>query len=165
MKKTLLLLLVFITNTLAILSQNNTSYWQQHVNYIMDVDVDVENYQYKGTQKLEYTNNSPDDLNQVFYHLYFNAFQPNSEMDARLQSIADPDNRMVQNAGTLKNPKFESRIAKLLPNEIGYLKVLSLNQNGESVKYSTEGTVLEVSLNNTIKPGETVIFDMVFEKY
>jgi hypothetical protein len=163
MKKTLLLLLVFITNTLAILSQNNTSYWQQHVNYIMDVDVDVENYQYKGTQKLEYTNNSPDDLNQVFYHLYFNAFQPNSEMDARLQSIADPDNRMVQNAGTLKNPKFESRIAKLLPNEIGYLKVLSLNQNGESVKYSTEGTVLEVSLNNTIKPGETVIFDMVFE--
>ena len=72
-------------------TNSNNGYWQQHVDYTMDVDVDVEKFQYSGTQKLVYTNNSPDDLNNVYYHLYYNAFQPGSEMDARLQSIADPD--------------------------------------------------------------------------
>ena len=60
-------MLLFFGNMIA---QNNTSYWQQHVDYNMDIDMDVETFQYKGTQKLEYTNNSPDDLNRVFYHLY-----------------------------------------------------------------------------------------------
>ena len=50
----------------------NPYYWQQRVNYKMDIDMDVSTYRYKGTQTLEYTNNSPDTLKQVFYHLYFN---------------------------------------------------------------------------------------------
>ena len=160
--KKLLSLLFFVTSSV-LFSQNNTSYWQQHASYTMDVDVDVENYQYKGTQKLVYTNNSPNALNQVFYHLYYNAFQPNSEMDARLQSIVDPDRRMVNNIGTKENPIYESRIAKLKPNEIGYLKVLSLKQNGKNITYKNEGTVLEVTLNKAIEPGEKVVFDMTFE--
>ncbi len=159
--KRILTLLFLITTTL-LFSQNNTNYWQQHVDYTMDVDIDVENFQYKGTQKLVYTNNSPDILNQVFYHLYYNAFQPGSEMDARLQAIVDPDGRMVTNIGTRENPIYESRIAKLQPNEIGYLKVTSLKQNGKKVNYSIEGTVLEVSLNTPIQPGEKVTFDMIF---
>lgn len=160
--KKLLSLLFFVTSSV-LFSQNNTSYWQQHASYTMDVDVDVENYQYKGTQKLVYTNNSPNALNQVFYHLYYNAFQPNSEMDARLQSIVDPDRRMVNNIGTKENPIYESRIAKLKPNEIGYLKVLSLKQNGKNITYKNEGTVLEVTLNKAIEPGEKVVFDITFE--
>ena len=48
--------LFFFISTVLITAQNNTSYWQQHVNYKMDVDVDVENYTYSGTQKLVYTN-------------------------------------------------------------------------------------------------------------
>ena len=160
--KKLLTLLFFVSATF-LFSQNNTTYWQQQVNYIMDVTIDVDNYQYKGTQKLEYTNNSPDVLDKVFYHLYFNAFQPNSEMDARLQSIIDPDSRMVINKGTKDNPIYESRIAKLKYNEIGYLNVISLQQNGSDVQYKTEGTVLVVNLNSPIEPGETVTFDMVFE--
>ncbi|WP_456377824.1 M1 family metallopeptidase, partial [Lutibacter sp.] len=161
MKKLLTLFIIF--TTIIVTAQNNTMYWQQHVDYTMDVDVDVEKYQYKGTQKLVYTNNSPNVLNKVFYHLYFNAFQPNSEMDARLQSVVDPDRRMVTNIGTKENPIYQSRIAKLKPNEIGYLRVLSLKQNGKELKHSTEGTVLEVVLNTPIKSGEKVTFDMVFE--
>ena len=138
-------------------------YWQQHVDYTMDVDVDVKKFQYKGTQKLVYTNNSPDVLNTVYYHLYFNAFQPNSEMDARLQHISDPDRRMVTKTGTKENPIIKSRIAFLKPNEIGFIKVTSLKQNGRSVTYEVAGTVLEVSLNEPIQPGAKVTFDMVFD--
>jgi hypothetical protein len=158
-----LLTLILSITTILVSAQNNVSYWQQHVAYKMDVDVDAESFQYTGTQKLIYTNNSPDVLSKVFYHLYYNAFQPNSEMDARLQAIADPDRRMVNNIGTKENPIYESRIAKLKPNEIGYLKVISLQQNGNDLKYTTEGTILEVTLNTPIQPGEKVIFDMTFE--
>lgn len=154
---------LFTIISTAVFAQNNTTYWQQHADYKMVVDIDVENYQYKGTQELAYTNNSPDVLNTVFYHLFFNAFQPNSEMDARLQAVPDPDKRMVNNIGTKENPVYESRIAKLNPNEIGYLKVLSLKQNGKDVTYGIDGTILKVTLNEAIQPGEKVKFDMTFD--
>ncbi|NER14236.1 M1 family peptidase [Leptobacterium flavescens] len=141
----------------------SNQYWQQHVEYQMDIDFNVENYQYKGKQVLKYTNNSPDVLDRVFYHLYFNAFQPGSEMDIRLQNIADPDGRMVNNLGTREEPKYESRIAKLQPNEIGYIKVNSLSQDGTAVSYKTEGTILEVDLARPIQPGQTVTLVMDFD--
>lgn len=138
-------------------------YWQQHVDYTMDIDMDVKTYRYTGTQKLVYTNNSPDILHRVFYHLYPNAFQPDSEMDARLKSIPDPDGRMVNNLGTKANPDYESRISKLMPEEIGYIKVNSLSQDGKKVTHETQGTILIVNLNEPIQPGAKTTFDMVFE--
>ena len=45
--------------------QNNYGYWQQHVDYTMDVKMDVDTFSYGGTQKLIYTNNSPDDISYV----------------------------------------------------------------------------------------------------
>jgi len=154
---------ILFLSSILILAQNNATYWQQKVDYKMDVDIDVKNYQYKGTQLLKYTNNSPDELTQVFYHLYFNAFQPESEMDMRLQSIIDSDHRMVNNIGTNGNPKYESRISKLKPDEIGYLNVTSLKQNGDILNYIVQGTILQVKLNTPIKSGESVSFEMTFE--
>jgi hypothetical protein len=49
----------------------------------MNIDMNVQTNQFTGKQSLEYSNNSPDTLTRVFYHLYFNAFQPNSMMDTR----------------------------------------------------------------------------------
>jgi hypothetical protein len=139
-----------------------STYWQQHVDYKMDIDMDVHNYNYTGKQQLVYTNNSPDTLYKVFYHLYFNAFQPNSEMDARLQTVPDPDRRMVNNVGTKQKPVYESRISKLKPDEIGFIKVLSLRQNNNKLDYIVQGTILEVTLNTPIKPGEKEVFTMDF---
>jgi hypothetical protein len=141
----------------------NTSYWQQHVDYTMEIDMDVENYQFKGKQKLVYTNNSPDQLNEVFYHLQFNAFQPGSEMDIRLQNIDDPDGRMSINKGTKENPDFESRIATLKPNEIGYQKIKSLKQDGKRVTYEVFGSIMKVNLNDPIQSGKNTTFEMEFE--
>ena len=142
---------------------SNPHYWQQHVDYTMAIDMDVKNYKYTGTQKLVYTNNSPEVLNRVFYHLYPNAFQPDSEMDAQLKSIPDPDGRMVNNLGTKAEPNFESRISKLTPDEIGYINVTSLLQDGKKVKHETQGTILVVTLEQPIQPGEKTTFDMVFD--
>lgn len=135
----------------ALLDFSNNRYWQQHVDYKMNVDVDVKTYRYQGTQELVYTNNSPDVLKNVYYHLYFNAFQPGSEMDVRSRTIADPDARVGD------------RISQLKPSEIGYLKALSLKQNGVALKYETVGTVLEVKLAKPIQPGERTTFEMRFK--
>ncbi|GGI56240.1 M1 family metallopeptidase [Winogradskyella haliclonae] len=135
----------------SVTTSNSNSYWQQHVDYKMYIDMNTNNYQYKGNQTLVYTNNSPDVLNRVYYHLYFNAFQPGSEMDVRSRSISDPD------------PRVGDRISKLKPNEIGYIKVNSLSQNGTVLSYETVGTVLEVKLNKPIQPGEKVTFKMDFD--
>lgn len=133
------------------MAQNNTSYWQQHVDYKMSIDMDVDTWQYKGKQELIYTNNSPETLDKVFYHLYFNAFQPGSEMDARSQSIADPD------------PRVGDRISKLSPSEIGYIKPTKLLQNGAPVTYKVVGTVLEVTLQTPIASGEKSTFTMEWD--
>ncbi len=131
-------------------AQNNTSYWQQHVDYQMEIDMNVNNYQYDGKQILTYTNNSPDVLDKVFYHLYFNAFQPGSEMDVRSRTIADPDGRVGD------------RISKLTPDEIGFIKVASLDQDGTPLQYEVAGTILEVQLAKPIPPGGKTTFTMDF---
>jgi len=147
-------LLAFFGATLFLSAQNSSS-WQQHVDYTMDVQMDVKTYQYTGTQKLVYSNNSPDDLNRVFYHLFYNAFQPGSEMDIRLQNIKDPDKRMVENG--------ESRIASLSESEMGYLNAKSLTQDGQPVSFTEEGTILVVDLAKPIPAGGKTTLEMTFE--
>jgi len=149
------LFLALLSFALLVQGQHSNTYWQQHVDYAMEVNMNVENYQYQGKQKLVYTNNSPDELTRVYYHLYFNAFQPGSEMDIRLQSIKDPDGRMVVDG--------KSRIAVLSPSEIGYLHTTSLTQDGEKVMFNEEGTVLVVDLAKVIPAGGKTTFEMNFE--
>ncbi len=149
MKKVLLALVLL--NSCFISAQNNTSYWQQHADYTMEVDINVENFKYTGSQELVYTNNSPDTLNRVFYHLFFNAFQPGSEMDVRSRTINDPDQRVMD------------RISGLSPEQQGYLRVSSLNQNGAPLQYEEVGTILEVELQEPLLPGSKTTFAMEFE--
>ena len=140
-------LFLFLVISMTAFSQD---YWQQHVDYRMEIDFDTKNHQYDGTQVLKYTNNSPDKLDQVFYHLYFNAFQPGSMMDVRSRTIKDPDARVG------------SRIKDLKENEIGYHNIISLTMNGQPTEFKTVGTILEVKLPNAIKSGETVEFKMKY---
>jgi hypothetical protein len=135
----------------AITSHAQNGRFQQAVEYKMDVNMDVQTNQFTGKQELTYTNNSPDTLNRVFYHLYFNAFQPGSMMDVRSRTIADPDRRVA------------SRISKLKSNEIGYLHTKSLTMNGQPVKFREVETILEVDLADPILPNSSVTFQMEFE--
>ncbi|SCY86221.1 M1 family metallopeptidase [Flavobacterium caeni] len=141
----------------------NSNYWQQHVDYKMDVVVDAKKYQYKGAQTLVYTNNSNDTLRKVFYHLYNNAFQPGSEMDARVSTIADPDRRMVIKEKVGDKEIKQSRIAQLKPDEIGYLKISNFKQDGVSAATKVSGTILEVTLAKPILPGAKSTLTLDFD--
>ena len=146
------LILAFITLGASCLLSNAQDYrWQQRVEYIMDIRLDVKTHHIVGTQKLTYYNNSKDTLAKVYYHLYFNAFQPNSMMDVRSRNIADPDGRVTD------------RISKLKDDEVGYQHILALKQDGKETEYRVDGTVLEVTLPKPLLPGTKTVFDMKFE--
>ena len=135
----------------AVLAQPQPGYWQQQADYTMHVDIDVKTFRYSGTQELIYTNKSPDTLKRVFYHLYFNAFQPNSEMDVRSRTITDPD------------AKVDARIEKLSPDENGYLHAASLLQDGAPLSFQEEETLLVVPLATPLEPGNSTTLSMTFE--
>ena len=97
-KNTLLLLAIF---SFSFIGEAQETYWQQAVDYKMEIDFDAESHQFYGYQSINYTNNSPDTLNKVFYHLFFNAFQPGSMMDVRSRNIMDPDKRVGERISKL----------------------------------------------------------------
>src|SRR5437762_7532888 len=121
------LILVPYALCLVLLAFAQPDRWQQRVKYSMNIEMNVQTNRFTGKQKLEYTNNSPDTLTRVFYHLYFNAFQPGSMMDTR-----------SRRQGTMSGPggrpdwdqRVKDRILTLQPEEIGYQKILSLKMNG-----------------------------------
>ncbi len=133
--------------------------WQQHVNYNMKVDVDVNTNLINGIEKLEYTNNWPDKLNRVFFHLYWNAFQPGSEMDVRSQELG----KIMINGRPDWDSRVRDRISKLTPSEIGYQKIRSIKLNGIEQPVKLHGTILEVDLTKPILPKSKVNFEVVFE--
>ena len=138
---------------LTLLSTNFVSaqYWQQAVDYTIEVALDHETAQYKGNQTVIYTNNSPETLHKVFFHQYFNAFKPGSEMAIRLKNAGD------------KNGRFKVDIDSLSPKQQGNLKVSGLTQDGVMAEVVDSETILEVTLPQALAPGESTTFKMSFE--
>src|SRR5690554_3442625 len=141
-----LLVAFIISNTE--FAQAQANYWQQEVDYKIEVKLDVESHKFDGSQTIHYTNNSPDELKEIFIHLYLNAFQPNSMMDERSRSILDPDSRV------------KDRIFNLSKDEQGLQHVSSIKLDGLEVEYEVKQTILKANLPKPIKAGETVTFNI-----
>lgn len=132
------------------------AYYQQKASYKMDIDVDAKNFTYQGKQTLKYTNNSPDVLNVVYFHLYWNAFRPGSMMDQRVQSQGiNADSRLATNG--------VSRLASIPKNQEGAQNVHWIKQNGKTLKYEIQGTIMKVELAEPIKPNSTTSFTMEWD--
>ena len=125
-------------------------YWQQHVDYEMNISVDISDFTYDGDQSIVYTNNSNDTINKVYYHLFFNAFKPNSQMDVRSRTIRDPDRRVG------------SRIVALEEKDYGDISVSTLKQDGKDVYFEVNETVLLARLNKPLLPGKKTKLEMGF---
>lgn len=144
-------LFVSVLMLMSFVSRAQPDRWQQRVSYKMDIDMRADANQFSGSQELTYFNNSPDTLTKVFYHLYFNAFQPGSRMDVRSRMLPDPDKRIGD------------RILHLQKDEIGYHDIKSMKQDGKPLDYQIDGTVMKVTLNKPIMPNSSTVFEMTFE--
>ena len=151
------LLLLFVLCFDFLTAQTNR--WQQQANYTMSIDMDVQTNRFSGKQRIEYFNNSPDKLNRLFYHLYFNAFQPGSSMDVRSRELG----KTLINNRPDWDTRVKDRISKLTDAEIGYQKIKSLKVNGIAQPFQYHETILEVNLRRAILPKSKVIIDLEFE--
>lgn len=161
MKRSFFFLLAFA----AFVAQAQPDRWQQKVKYTMDVDVDVQTNKLAGKTQLDYWNNSPDTLDRVFFHLYWNAFQPGSMMDARSLrqgSIALRKDRNGNDVGDW-DARVRDRISKLKPDEVGYQNVATIKLNGRVQKTKLHETILEVILDKPILPRTKVQFDLAWD--
>jgi hypothetical protein len=138
--------------------------WQQHINYNIKAALDVSTNIVKGTEEVVYDNNSTDTLKKVYFHLYWNAFQPNSSMDIRSRELGK--NMLTNRRGDQVqdwDARVKDRIQKLSPSEIGYQRVSSITINGKVQRLVEHETILEVQLTQPILPKSSVKMNVVFE--
>lgn len=138
--------------------------WQQRIKYNIDVNMNVATNQFTGTEKIEYTNNSPDTLKRIFFHLYWNAFQPNSSMDVRSRELGKTKLREDKNGNPVLDwdQRVKDRISKLSPTEQGYQNVKTVTINGKAQKLIQHETILEVVLDKPILPKSKTLLDVSF---
>lgn len=130
-------------------AQNPTGYWQQRVEYQIDVRLDDQTHAVQGRVKLKYFNNSPDTMRRGFFHLYWNAFQPNSAYTDRAKRMMDP--------------AISKRLVELTPGETGKQEIFSVQQNGGAATFKVNETILEVELNRPLMPGDYDAFDIAWQ--
>lgn len=150
MKKSVAILFAFIF--LQFHAQQN-AYYQQFAKYKMDIDVNADKFTYEGNQTLEYTNNSPDELDVVYFHLYWNAFKPNSMMDQRVSGQGKNGDSRLQKNGV-------SRLASIPKDQEGVQNIHWIKQDGKILKFEIQETIMKVYLDKTIKPNSTTTFTM-----
>ena len=119
----------------------------------MDIDVDAENFTYQGKQTLTYTNNSPDELKVVYFHLYWNAFKAGSMMDQRVGGQGKNGDSRLQKDGI-------SRLASIPKTEEGAQNIHWIKQNGKDLKFEIQETIMKVELATPIKPNSSTTFTM-----
>ncbi len=107
----------------------------------MTVWVEDSTFQYWGTGETFFINRSGDTLSHLFYHLYFNAFQPGSAMHRRAQAI---------------HSRIADRINQLAPEEYGRLEMHDVQVNGQPASVHRFGTIARIDLAKPIQPGDTV---------
>lgn len=138
--------------------------WQQHINYTIKAGLDVNTNIVKGTEDIVYSNNSTDTLTKVYFHLYWNAFQPNSVMDIRSRELGK--NMLTSRRGDQIpdwDARVKDRIQNLNPAEIGYQRVSQVMIGGKAQKLVEHETILEVQLSQPLMPKTSVKINLSFE--
>ena len=159
-----LALLLLVTVSFLNFATAQADRWQQRIDYKINATLDVATNIVKGTEDIVYTNNSTDTLKKVYFHLYWNAFQPNSSMDVRSRELGK--NTMTNRRGDVMkdwDARVTDRIQKLTPAEIGYQRVSQILIGGKAQKLIEHETILEVQLTNPIAPKTSAKLSLVFE--
>ncbi len=124
-----------------------SDYWQQHVSYQIEAALIDSIHSYNGKLSVAYTNNSPETLNEVYFHLYFNAFRPGSMMYER--SKAQNDQGMMGKFNRYKQSDW------------GGYNILGVRAGGVA-KYEVTGTIMKVTLNQPLAPKQTQTIELDF---
>ncbi len=123
-------------------------YWQQEVGYTIEASLDEAAEVLRGNARVEYRNQSPETLDELYFHLYLNAFRPGSEW-ARTEAREEYDFAM------LEDPDF------------GYERLTFAQVDGEDVEivypHAPDSTVVQLVLRDELRPGDAVTVDLMWD--
>lgn len=137
MNKLLLLILFGLNQTLFA-----QTYWQQEVNYKIDVELDDKNHFLRAYEEFEYINNSPDALNKLYIHLWPNAYR-NGQTALAKQQYAQKDQNLRYRSGEMG----------------GFIDSLDFKVNGIKAKWELDvenPDIAIIHLETALMPGGSI---------
>jgi hypothetical protein len=142
--------LISVLSVLAIISVfSQNGYWQQKVDYTIEATLDTSKKMLKGKEKLVYTNNSPDDLKELYFHMYWNAFKLGSH--AMKHAMESGEKEAI------------SVVSKLTKEDEGYIKMNSVKVNGQTVTPAIMESIALIKLTSPLKAGSSATIEIEFE--
>lgn len=144
---TILSLLTIVICTRTLHAQGG--YWQQKVEYTIDATLDDKKETLSGKEKLNYINNSPDDLKEIYFHMYWNAFKLGSHA--------------IQHNFEMGDQETIDKLAKLTKKDEGSISIKSIKVNGKSYTPTVYESIAQIKLSESIKAGSTAQIEIEFE--
>jgi hypothetical protein len=123
-------------------------YFQQHVDYNIDVRLDDQNHFISGYESLIYTNNSKESLGKIYMHLWPNAYK--NKQTALAKQLTRQKNFILYS--TLKDDK-------------GFIDSLDFKVNGESIVWHLDSNNIDIGvlyLNTPLQPGQSITITTPF---
>ena len=132
----------------------------RNANYVIDVRLNTDTKRLDGRQTLTWRNTSPDVIPELQFHLYLNAFRDKQSTFMR------------ESGGQLRGDELDAS----QPENFGWTKLTTLknHRTGDNLlalsqfihpddANTDDRTVLRVPLKQPLKPGETIVLDMMFQ--
>jgi hypothetical protein len=138
------LLVLFFSNLMA----QDKAYFQQKVDYKIEVELDDVNHFLTGDIEIKYTNNSTDTLSYLYFHLWPNGYKNQQTAFAK----------QLLNSGRL-DFHFSKKVDR------GFIDQLEFSCNGETLKWEEDFVnpdITQLNLPEAIQPGETVTIKTSF---
>ena len=140
--KRVFLLLILTVNLLRYSFAQSVSYWQQNVDYVIHVTLDDVSHSLTGDIAMLYTNNSPDELNFIYIHLWPNAYKNNQTAFAKQK---------------IESGSIDFYASK--EEDKGYIDQLDFKIDGASANLEIDPNEIDIAkliLNNPLKSGASI---------
>ncbi len=120
-------------------------YWQQDVDYKIDITLNDEKQTLSGSETIDYTNNSPDTLRYLWLQLDQNKLAENAGSKTTRTA---PNKKMTYSGlrNAIESDKFNG----------GYDITKVTGSNGKALNYVINGTMMRIDLPKSLKSGDSV---------
>ena len=130
-------------------SQKSTTYFQQEVNFKIQVTLDDKSHELTGFEEIEYTNNSEQSLNFIYFHLWPNAYSKHNSALGK-QQLEEHNTLLYYASENIK----------------GYIDSLDFKTGEKNLKWSFDtlnNDICIVTLPKPLKPGEKINISTPFQ--
>jgi hypothetical protein len=126
-------------------------YWQQKVDYKMDIEIDDDNQKLMGSSSIKYQNNSPDELSYLWLQLDQNMRSKDSDTPKlRGGSVSNSERVSLRGLDRMTQERFDG----------GFNIESVTNSSGQKLKYTINKTMMRIDLPQPLKAGQSTNFNV-----